>query len=381
MIHSFETYYLNHLGTLLNSKRIPLNSRQRKSKKGIYPYYGASGIIDYIDDFLFEGEHVLISEDGENLRTRQTPIAFKADGKFWVNNHAHIFKGKENWINNFVVYYLKGMDLNPFITGAVQPKLNKENLLSVPIMYPGDINAKIIASILSSLDNKIELNLRINKTLEAIAQRIFKEWFVDYRFPGFNGDLMDGLPKGWREGSIYELIDVIYGYPFKSTLFNSQNRGKGLIRIRDLKNNNTGFYTIEITNENYKIRPGDVLAGMDAEFIPSIWLGEEAWLNQRVCKFKPKYEYVNEMFVLFAIQPLLERSQYGKVGTTVIHLGKSDIDMYEIVIPTKEVLISVFPIFRSIHQRIIGIENENRLLSQLRDILLPKLMSGKIRVA
>ncbi|HBX50358.1 MAG: type I restriction endonuclease subunit S [Bacteroidetes bacterium RIFOXYA12_FULL_35_11] len=103
----WKKYKLDELGSILNNKRIPLNSRERAERKGKYPYYGASGIVDYIDDFIFEGEHVLISEDGENLRSRQTPIAFKANGKFWVNNHAHIFKGKEDWINDYIVYYLK----------------------------------------------------------------------------------------------------------------------------------------------------------------------------------------------------------------------------------------------------------------------------------
>lgn len=174
----WKEYNLEELGAILNHIRVPLNSRERKKRQGQYPYYGASGIVDYIDDYLFSGEHVLISEDGENLRSRQTPIAFKADGNFWVNNHAHIFKGNEKWLNDFIVYYFQNLDLRPYITGAVQPKLNKKNLLRIPINIKNESWAKQIATILSSLDDKIELNLQMNQTLEKMAQAIFKEWFV-----------------------------------------------------------------------------------------------------------------------------------------------------------------------------------------------------------
>src|SRR5690348_14952628 len=95
---------LDDIAEIHNNKRVPLNSREREKRKGIYPYYGASGIFDYLDSYIFDGEYVLISEDGENLKSRNTPIAFKVNGKFWVNNHAHIVKGKEDLINDFLVY-------------------------------------------------------------------------------------------------------------------------------------------------------------------------------------------------------------------------------------------------------------------------------------
>src|SRR5690606_8958797 len=143
-----------------------------------FPYYGASGIIDYVDDYLFDGEYVLISEDGENLKSRKTPIAFKASGKFWVNNHAHIVQGKKPFLNDLIVYYFKNLDLNEYITGAVQPKLNKANLLEIPFYLPkSEEEQKAIAEVLSSLDDKIDLLHRQNQTLESLAQTLFRQWF------------------------------------------------------------------------------------------------------------------------------------------------------------------------------------------------------------
>ena len=108
----WHEYRIEDFGEIQNQKRVPLSAMERAKRKGDYPYYGASGIVDYVDGYLFEGEHVLISEDGENLRTRNTPIAFKVNGRFWVNNHAHILKCKTGFMSDLIVYYFKNLDLN-----------------------------------------------------------------------------------------------------------------------------------------------------------------------------------------------------------------------------------------------------------------------------
>ncbi len=175
----WKEYKIGDIAEILDSRRKPLSSMERAKRKGQYPYYGASGIIDYLDDYIFEGEHVLISEDGENLRSRQTPIAFLADGLFWVNNHAHIVKS--DYVHNrLICYYLANMDLNPFLTGAVQPKLSQDSLNRIPLFLPESLDErKEIVSILSSLDDKIDLLHRENKTLEAMAETLFRQWFIE----------------------------------------------------------------------------------------------------------------------------------------------------------------------------------------------------------
>jgi type I restriction enzyme S subunit len=161
-----------------DGKRKPVKESERK--KGPYPYYGASGIVDYVDGYLFEGHHLLIAEDGENLRTRQTPIAFMADGKFWVNNHAHIVTGNREVTTEYLHYFLQNADIQSYLTGAVMPKLTQGNLNRIPVRYPELDHQKSIVRVLSSLDKKINLNRRINQALEAMAQAIFKSWFVDF---------------------------------------------------------------------------------------------------------------------------------------------------------------------------------------------------------
>lgn len=171
---------ISEIADFLNSKRIPLKSLDRQKRQGPYPYYGASGIVDRIDGYIFDGTYLLISEDGENLRTRKTPIAFKAHGKFWVNNHAHILSEKEEGVLDYLEYYFSTLDLDPYITGAVQPKINKANLDSIEIPFPDKDTRLFINATLNSLTQKVAINHKLNQTLEQMAQALFKSWFVDF---------------------------------------------------------------------------------------------------------------------------------------------------------------------------------------------------------
>ena len=110
----WKEYKLEDLIINYNSKRKPLSSRERENRKGIYPYYGAQGIIDYLDDYIFDGEYLLIAEDGNNLKERNEDIARIAKGKFWVNNHAHIITNNELSDMRFLKYYINTLDISAY---------------------------------------------------------------------------------------------------------------------------------------------------------------------------------------------------------------------------------------------------------------------------
>ena len=135
------------ISTNLDSKRVPITKNVRTS--GEYPYYGASGIVDYVGDYIFDGDTLLVSEDGANLLARSTPIAFSVSGKYWVNNHAHILKFENMATQRFVEFYLESIKLDEYITGAAQPKLNQKALNSIPIPTPKSVDeqAEIVKSV------------------------------------------------------------------------------------------------------------------------------------------------------------------------------------------------------------------------------------------
>ena len=141
---------LGSLAENLDCKRKPITSGLRES--GSIPYYGASGIVDYVKDYIFDGDYLLISEDGANLTARNTPIAFSISGKNWVNNHAHVLKFETYAERRYVEYYLNSIELTPYISGSAQPKLNQKNLNSIKIPSPSLKDQERIVAILDKFD-------------------------------------------------------------------------------------------------------------------------------------------------------------------------------------------------------------------------------------
>ena len=176
----FEREVLNNLIDIFDSQRVPLSTTERNKRKGKYPYYGASGIIDYIDDFIFDGEYLIISEDGENLRSRKTPIAFWATGQFWVNNHAHIVLGKENILyTDYLRLFISSNKLSGFISNSSQPKLSQGNLQKIPIPLPKDFDEKYKSTVIQkaivefleySFDNLERIRNNIDKRYEIVSK-------------------------------------------------------------------------------------------------------------------------------------------------------------------------------------------------------------------
>ena len=134
-------------------ERKPITSSKRKA--GNYPYYGASGIVDYVDGYIFDGDYLLVSEDGANLIVRSTPIAFSITGKNWVNNHAHVLQFKDKATQKYVEIFLNMIDLEPWINGAAQPKLNQDNLNKITIPIPPLREQQRVVSILDTFEASI----------------------------------------------------------------------------------------------------------------------------------------------------------------------------------------------------------------------------------
>jgi len=131
---SWPVRHLPDISENLDSRRIPITSGSRKT--GQYPYYGASGIVDYVEEYIFDEDLLLISEDGANLLARVTPIAFPSSGKVWVNNHAHVLRFDNAVTQCYVENLLNMIDISHYVTGTAQPKLNQAKLNAIPIPDP-----------------------------------------------------------------------------------------------------------------------------------------------------------------------------------------------------------------------------------------------------
>ena len=160
-----KEYRFDEVTINFDKKRIPLSGAQRKKRQGNFRYYGAQGVIDHIDDFIFDGTYLLIAEDGENLKSKKQNIAQVVEGQFWVNNHAHIVQGNELCNTRYLCYLLNSMDLSGYVTGSAQPKLSQANLNAVTLFLPSITVQERIVESLYLFDKKIAVNQKINDNL------------------------------------------------------------------------------------------------------------------------------------------------------------------------------------------------------------------------
>lgn len=207
-----KKYRFDEVTINFDKKRIPLSSAQREKRQGTFRYYGAQGVIDHVDDYIFDGTYLLIAEDGENLKSKKQNIAQVVDGQFWVNNHAHIVQGNEQCDTRFLCYLINSMDLSGYVTGSAQPKLSQANLNAVTLSLPTLAEQKRIVEYLYMLDQKIDVNRQINDNLEKTIKAVFKSWFLD--FDAFDGvELVQSqyglIPNGWHYELLGNLCDCV----------------------------------------------------------------------------------------------------------------------------------------------------------------------------
>ena len=264
-----------------------------------------------------------------------------------------------------------------FSSMTTRASLANNDLLNMEVELPPMDIQKNIATILSRYDSLIENYQKQIKLLEEAAQRLYKEWFVDLRFPGHeNTNIVDGVPEGWEKKKLIDLVDVQYGYAFDGHLFNSKEEGTPIVRIRNIPDGYTNDYTTEEANESYIINDGDILVGMDGIFHINTWSGGKAFLVQRACSFRPKDDSMKG-FILQAIYEPIKFFENTVVGATVAHLGKKHIDSIELLVSKN---VSLYKPFEKKFNERQTLKSQLRLLTEARDRLLPKLMSGEIEI-
>ena len=161
----FETVKFSDITVNHDKKRIPLSTMKRSKRQDSYRYYGAQGVIDYIDDYIFDGKYLLIAEDGENLKSKKQNIAQLAEGRFWVNNHAHIVQCNERCRLEYLCFMLNSMDLSGYITGSAQPKLSQANMNNISFEIPSVEMQDLILSVILPIEKRIATNTAINENL------------------------------------------------------------------------------------------------------------------------------------------------------------------------------------------------------------------------
>ncbi|MEI6222773.1 MAG: restriction endonuclease subunit S [bacterium] len=357
-----------------DKKRIPLSSAERANLEKKYRYYGAQGVIDYVDNFLFDGEYVLVAEDGENLRSQRNNICNYVTGKFWVNNHAHIIQAKANNNLKYIYYRLNLVDFSPYITGSAQPKLTQDNMNSIELTVHDYISQQKIAAVLSALDAKIELNQRINAELEAMAKTLYEYWFVqnstlkkwEKRILGEFVKINErSITKEYKHNDIkyIDIASVSVGRlegTSTHALKNAPSRARRLVNHGDtiwstVRPNRKSYLFICNPSNNLVVSTG--FAVITPKKIPASFL---------------YFLTTSEEFVHYLVSNA-EGSAYPAVSA-------DRFAEFVFLLPPKEQLEKFEDIVSPMLAKISQNELESQTLTELRDWLLPMLMNGEVTV-
>ena len=365
----FDEITLNY-----DKKRIPLSAMERTKRQGAFRYFGAQGVIDYVDDYIFDGKYLLIAEDGENLKSKRQNIAQIVEGKFWVNNHAHIVQCNDKCILEYLAYLINGKDVSGYITGSAQPKLSQANLNAMEFDIPSIKEQQDILSILLPIEQKIRINKEINNNLEQQAKAIFSNEFLT----------LETLPDGWKQASLIDIADYLNGLAMQKYRPTVDETGIPVLKIKELRqgccDDNSELCSQNIKSE-YIIHNGDVIFSWSGSLLVDFWCGGICGLNQHL--FKVTSNKYNKWFYYAWTKHHLDRfiAVAADKATTMGHIKRDELSKAEVLIPNEADYKRIETLLQPIYDLIIANRIENKKLAETRDTLLPKLMSGELDVS
>jgi len=368
---------------LIYGKGLP----ERVRRSGIIPVYGSNGIIDWHDKFLVEGPGVIVGRKGS-----VGEITYSSNN-FWPIDTTYYLELKEQGDIRYWFYLLKTLNLNKMNSHSAVPGLNRDQVYSIFVRIPSFPEQKAIAKVLSDLDDKIGLNNEMNKTLEEIGQALFKRWFIDFEFLNENGnpyrssggemvfseELGKEIPKGWKVKRLDDLADFLKGKrsPAEFYVDKTHPEAKPYIRIADFGNSYVTIYTK--ADWCLECIETDTLLATDG----SIGLSDFGWkgvLTHHILCIRPKKELIDP-YLLYTIIKLNEKYLASCNTASVSPTLRQDyVKNILLPYPPKNIMETYGSLSETIRLLIYANKNENKFLTELMNSLLPKLMSGEIRV-
>lgn len=363
------------LGNVLEVK---YGKDHKKLADGQYPVYGSGGLMRYVDSKLYDGPSILIPRKGtlNNIMFVESPF-WTVDTMFWSIINTDKVDSK------FLFYSICKRDFASMNVGSAVPSMTVNILNDIQISYPKKLeDQRRIASILSSLDRKIELNNKINADLEEMAQAIFKNWFVDFE-PFKDGKFVDSelgmIPEGWKVGTLEDIAEITMG---QSPAGNSLNEnGEGMIFYQGSSDFGFRFPSIRVfTTEPKRLAVANsVLFSVRAPVGDINVAKEECCIGRGVASIKSKYGH--DSYLFYAMKSLHKLfDSFDGEGTVFGSINKKTLSAIQILLPSDGIVEQFNNVASSFDDRIRSLSDENSRLSTLRDTLLPRLMSGELEV-
>jgi len=342
------------------------NGKRKPNSDGNIPIYGGNGVLGFSDDSNYQDETIIIGRVGAYCGS-----VYYETKPIWVSDNALSAKPKNDNDLKFLYYFLKQIDLNQYAGGSSHPLVTQTLLNSLEFnVCTNPTEQKAIAEVLSSLDDKIDLLHRQNKTLEQMAETLFRQWFVEE------------AGEDWEEKPLSSVANFLNGLACQKFPPKNEVDKLPVLKIKQLRNgfsDDSDWCTTEVKPE-YIIKNGDVIFSWSASLMVKIWDGEKCILNQHLFKVTSD-DFPKWFYYLWSKHHLAEFvSISSSHATTMGHIKRGDLDDAMVLVPSPEEVEELSEIFSPLLDKIISNNKRLKNLASLRDSLLPKLMSGEVRV-
>lgn len=367
------------LGEAITLKRgydLPLDQRI----PGPYPIVTSSGVAEYHQKFKAQGPGVVTG------RTGTLGKVYYVQQDFWPHNTALYVQNFKGNNPRFIFYLLQTLGFELRSAAAAVPTLNRNYLHLLSINLPPLWIQERISQVLRKFDDIIENNRSRIQIIEEMARTLYREWFVHFRFPGHEEvEMIDsklgGIPGGWYVDSFSSLADFQNGFAFKPKHW--QEEGMPIVKIAEMKKgfgSTTKYYHGKDIDEKYHIKSGDLLFAWSASLFVCFWTKGNSLLNQHIFLVKPKPSY-SKYLIHSMLQEALPRFQSLAHGTTMRHIRRSALDDVETVIPPEHLRNDFDRYFEPLIRLSWNLHIQNETLQEMKDLLLPRLVSGEIDVS
>ncbi|MBS1211224.1 MAG: type system specificity subunit [Proteobacteria bacterium] len=378
----WQTKTLDQISQNLDNKRVPITKADRQP--GEYPYYGASGIVDFVADYIFDCDALLVSEDGANLLARATPIAFSASGKYWVNNHAHILKFENVTTQRFVELYLDSITLEPYITGAAQPKLNQKALNSIPVPIPLLPEQERIVAILDEAFAGIATARAAAEQNRQNARALFESHLQS---------VFSQRGEGWGEKSLEELGTITSSKRiFKSEYVESGVPFYRTKEIKELANGREITTELFISEARYReIKKGFGVPKAGDVLLTAIGTIGETWVVEGNDDFYFKdgnvlwlkeFTSITPRFLKYVLQSFVESLNKMSHGSAYSALPIQRLNAHKIFLPSQaeqEQIVTTLDALYDETQRLEALHQRKlEALDKLKQSLLHQAFSGAL---
>ncbi|MGU5536628.1 restriction endonuclease subunit S [Aeromonas caviae] len=390
----------------LDGQRRPIKSGDRAKIAGIYPYYGASGIVDYVNDYIFDEQLILLGEDGENILSRNVPLAFKVSGKIWVNNHAHVLKPKEDFHIGYLTELLESIDYSLLNSGTAQPKLNKQTCQKIKVIKPRHKEQTAIANVLSDSDALFDALEQLIAKKQAIKSATMQQLLTGRtRLPAF-ALRPDGTPKGYKPSELGDIPDdweeisigqdaVLKARIGWQALTTKEYQVSGDIYLVTGIDFDAGAvmwdkccYVSEWRykqDTNIQLRENDVLITKDGTvgkvgYVSA--LEKPATLNSGVFVIRPKNNSFVPRYLFYVLTSRLFNDFMNQItaGSTITHLYQKDFVNFEFSAPNIEEQTAIATILSDMDNELQALTQKLEKARALKQGMMQQLLTGKIRL-